>query len=112
MKDKEKINIIIDQQLPSSNKKEKGNAYYAEMIKAGLAEQANKKNEAKTFDLEKLKEKKLLTVNEAAEFFGIGRNRIRELSNDKDCPFVIWIGSHRKIKREAFEQFLMGLQNT
>jgi len=50
-----------------------------------------------------------LTVNEAAELFGIERNKIRELTNDKDCPYVIWISSHRRIKREAFEKFISEL---
>ena len=36
---------------------------------------------------------------------------LSQLSNDKDCPFVIWVGSHRKIKREAFEKFLMNRQS-
>lgn len=106
---KNDINIIIDQQLPPADKKEKGAAYYAEMIKAGMAEHANDLSPAKVTNLNKLKEKKLLTVNEAAELFGIGRNKIRELTNDKDCPYVIWIGSHRRIKREAFEKFISEL---
>ncbi len=54
-----------------------------------------------------LKDKKLLSVEEAAELFGIGRGKIRELSDSEDCKFVIWIGAHRKIKRDAFEQFVM-----
>ena len=58
--------------------------------------------------VEKPEEKKLLSVDEAAELFGIGRNKIRELTNDKDCPLVIWIGSHWRIKREAFEKFISG----
>lgn len=54
-----------------------------------------------------IRDKKLLSIEEAAELFGIGRGKIRELSDDEDCKFVIWIGSHRKIKRDAFEQFVM-----
>ena len=54
-----------------------------------------------------LAEKKLLSVEEASELFGIGRNKIRELSDDDNCPFVLWIGAHRRIKREAFEEFIM-----
>ena len=77
---KNDINIIIDQQLPLADKQEKGAAYYAEMIKAGMAEYANDPSPAKETNLNKLKEKKLLTVNEAAELFGIGRNKIRELT--------------------------------
>ena len=54
-----------------------------------------------------IKDKKLLSVEEAAELFGIGRGKIRELTDAEDCPFVIWIGGHRKIKREPFEKFVM-----
>lgn len=67
------------------------------MIKNCKSEEPDKPTESKSFDLSQLKEKKLLSVEEAAELFGIGRNRIQELSNDKDCLFVLWIGSHRKI---------------
>lgn len=54
-----------------------------------------------------LKDKFLLTVEEASIYFGIGRNKLRELSDSDDCPFVIWNGGHRKIKRTEFEKFLL-----
>jgi len=54
-----------------------------------------------------IKDKKLLSVEEAAELFGIERGKIRELTDAEDCPFVIWIGGHRKIKRAAFEEYIM-----
>lgn len=54
-----------------------------------------------------IKDKKLLSVEEAAELFGIGRGKIRQITDDEKCPFVIWIGGHRKIKREAFEEYIM-----
>ncbi|MCR4777119.1 MAG: helix-turn-helix domain-containing protein [Saccharofermentans sp.] len=54
-----------------------------------------------------MKEKKLLSVEEAADLFGIGRTKIRQLSSGDNCPFVLWIGGHRKIKREEFEKYLM-----
>lgn len=66
-----------------------------------------KKAEIEKVDLSILNEKKLLSVEEAAELFGIGRSKIRELTNDRDCPFVLWIGGHRKIKRAQFEEFIM-----
>ena len=111
MKENNNINIIIDQQLPPADKSEKCTAYLAEMMKSNQTKETCKKAETKKTNLNDLKEKKLLSVTEAAELFGIGMNRIRELSNDKDCPFVIWVGSHRKIKREAFEKFLMNRQS-
>ena len=53
-------------------------------------------------------EKANLTVEEATAYFNIGVNKIRELSNPADCPFVLWVGSKRLIKRKAFENFLTG----
>ena len=46
------------------------------------------------------------SVAEATEYFGIGSNKIYELTEKENCPFVIWIGSRRVIKRTAFERFL------
>lgn len=51
-------------------------------------------------------EKVNLTVDEAAEYFGIGQGKIRELTDRDRCPFVIWVGSKRLIKRKQFEKFL------
>ncbi len=51
-------------------------------------------------------EKVNLTLEEAAAFSNIGINRLREISDDKNCPFVLWVGSKRLIKRKAFEAFL------
>ena len=51
-------------------------------------------------------EKKNLTVEEAAVLFNIGENKIRELSNDDNCDFVLWVGNKRLIKKNLFEKFL------
>lgn len=53
-----------------------------------------------------LEHKYLLTVKEASEYFNIGENKLRELTNDEDCPFVVWNGNKRLIKRKEFEKFL------
>lgn len=115
MKEKDNVNIIIDQQCSNSSKQVKATAYYAEILKDLKASKdinpVEKPEEKKVYDLNKLKEKKLLSVDEAAELFGIGRNKIRKISDSDDCPFVLWIGSHRKIKREAFEKFLNDIQS-
>ena len=55
-----------------------------------------------------LSEKKYLTLKQAAAFFGIGVNRIREVTNRDECaPYVIFSGNKRLIHREGFEQYLM-----
>jgi excisionase family DNA binding protein len=51
-------------------------------------------------------EKSLLTLEEAAEYFNIGINRLRTMTNEQNCPYVLWIGSKRLIKRKPFEDFL------
>jgi len=51
-------------------------------------------------------EKSLLTLEEAAMYFNIGINRLRTMTNDDDCPYVLWIGSKRLIKRKPFEEYL------
>lgn len=48
-----------------------------------------------------------LTLEEAAAYFGLGINKIRELSNMENCPFVLWVGTKRLIKREPFEEFIV-----
>ena len=47
-----------------------------------------------------------LTVEEASEYSGIGASKIKELSNSEDCPFVLWNGAKRLIKRKQFEEYL------
>ena len=51
-------------------------------------------------------EKANLTITEAAAYFNIGENKIRSLSDDDDCTFVLWCGRKRLIKRAAFEKYL------
>ena len=51
-------------------------------------------------------ERSNLTLEEAAAYFGIGINRLREMTYDENCKFVLWIGNKRMIKRKALEKFL------
>lgn len=53
-----------------------------------------------------LHDRELLTVKEAAAYFNIGMNRIREITNDEGCKFVLWVGNKRMIKRELFKAYL------
>lgn len=53
-------------------------------------------------------EKANLSMEEAAAYFGIGINKLREMTNEDNCPFVLWNGSKRMIKRKAFEKYLEG----
>ena len=47
-----------------------------------------------------------LTVDEAAAYSGIGRNKIRELTDSESCSFVLWVGNKRLIKRRMLDEFL------
>ena len=51
-------------------------------------------------------EKANLSLEEAAAYFGIGINKLRDMSNDENCPFVRWNGSKRLIKWKALEKYL------
>ena len=51
-------------------------------------------------------EKANLTIKEAAAYFGIGMNKLRELTEDEQCKFVLFVGTKRLIKRRLFEQYL------
>lgn len=51
-------------------------------------------------------EKVLLTLEEAASYTGIGINKLREISNNEDCSFIIWNGSKRLFKRAKLEEYL------
>lgn len=53
-----------------------------------------------------LENKPLLTLNEASYFTGINREKLMEITNSKDCPFVLWVGNRRFIKRRIFNEFI------
>ena len=51
-------------------------------------------------------EKANLTLEEAAAYSNIGINRLRELSDADQCPFVLFVGNKRLIKRKQFDAYL------
>lgn len=51
-------------------------------------------------------EKINLTLEEAAAYSGIGVNKIRELSQERNCEFVLFVGTKRLIKRQQFISYL------
>lgn len=50
--------------------------------------------------------KSTLTIDEAAAYSGIGRNKLRALTDNDDCPFVLWVGSKRLIKRKQLDEYI------
>lgn len=53
-----------------------------------------------------ISQKAMLTLEEAASYTGIGVNKLRNLSNEENCGFVLWNGSKRLLKRKKLEEFL------
>lgn len=51
-------------------------------------------------------EKSNLTLEEAAAYFNIGINKLREISDSDNCSFVLWVGNKRLIKREKLNDYL------
>ena len=51
-------------------------------------------------------EKFTLTLEEASAYFGIGINKLRELTNEENCKCVLFVGNKRLIKRKLFATYL------
>ena len=50
-----------------------------------------------------------LSIEEAAAYTGIGRAKLYEMTNKEDCPFVLWIGNRRVIKRQVFDEYIANM---
>ena len=51
-------------------------------------------------------EKSNLTLEEAAAYSGVGVNKLREISKDERCKFVLWVGTKRLLKRRLLDEYL------
>lgn len=47
-----------------------------------------------------------MTVKEAAEYSNIGINRIDRMLRSPNCPFVLYVGTKKLVKRKEFELFI------
>lgn len=47
-----------------------------------------------------------LTAKEAAEYSNIGINKIDSLLRTPNCPFVLFVGTKKLVKRKEFEEFI------
>ena len=47
-----------------------------------------------------------LTIPEAAELSNIGQNKITNLLRLPNCPFVLYVGTRKLVKRKEFEYFI------
>ena len=50
--------------------------------------------------------KMTLTAREAAEYSNIGINKIDSMLRTPNCPFVLFVGAKKLVKRKEFEQFI------
>ena len=47
-----------------------------------------------------------LTLEEASAYSGIGIQKLRDMSNQKNCTFVLWNGNKRLIKRNKLDEYI------
>ncbi len=52
-------------------------------------------------------ERTTLTLMEAVQYTGIGRDKLREISDREDCDFVLWVGNKRFLKREKLDEYIV-----
>ena len=50
--------------------------------------------------------KMTLTIKEAAEYSNIGINKIDALLKEPKCPFVLYVGTKKLVKRKEFEDYI------
>lgn len=51
-------------------------------------------------------QKMTLTIPEAAEYTNIGMNKIASLLRCPNCPFVLYVGNKKLVKRKEFEAYI------
>lgn len=57
-------------------------------------------------------EKFTLSIEEAAVYFRIGENKLRQIiSEDRNADYLLWNGNRPQIKREKFETVINGMHN-
>ena len=66
---------------------------------------ANQEQQAMLLPIDR---KMLLSIREAAEYSNIGINKIDELLKQPTCPFVLFVGTKKLVKRKAFEAYIEG----
>ena len=63
-------------------------------------------NMSNNFQTVPIHEKVTLTIKEAAEYSNIGINKIDAMLRSPNCPFVLFVGTKKPVKRKEFEQFI------
>lgn len=47
-----------------------------------------------------------LSIKEASEYSNIGINKIDAMLKQTNCPFVLYVGSKKLVKRKEFEAYI------
>ena len=47
-----------------------------------------------------------LSIKEASEYSNIGINKIDAMHKQPNCPFVLYVGSKKLVKRKEFELYI------
>ena len=47
-----------------------------------------------------------LTIREAAEYSNIAINQIDSMLKQPNCPFVLYVGTRKLVKRKEFEEYI------
>jgi excisionase family DNA binding protein len=75
----------------------------------GMLQSSKSKKEHTNMDaIEKvpIHNKLALTIREAAEYSNIGINKIDSMLRRPNCPFVLYVGAKKRVKRKEFEQYI------
>ena len=51
-------------------------------------------------------EKATLTIDEAAAYTGIGKNKLYDISEKEGCDFVMFVGTRRLFKRKKLDEYI------
>lgn len=51
-------------------------------------------------------ERATLSLEEASAYTGIGVNKLRSMSDEKNCDYLLWVGNKRMLKRKKLDEFL------
>ena len=47
-----------------------------------------------------------LTIKEASQYSNIGINKIDEMLKNPSCPFALYVGTKKLVKRREFEKYI------
>ncbi len=56
-----------------------------------------------------LEHKSYLTIEEASIYSGISEEKLKEITNWYDCPFVLWVGNRKLIKKLVLDDYVLHL---